>query len=282
MVGMLAASARASTNCPCRPSTCCPTRRRPTRCANWQAVATNFDALAFNTTATGQFLPLVRIDNTPQSPQLQTSFGLAAYVGETRTFGETGEPVHEAIASLGAVLGGTLVGVDKTAGPYNWVSMTREYYVNRNGQYIVLNNPFASRVNRPGTTSIPTSCSTALPIVTRARRTCAPILDQIDLRVLRRRQRVDRRRHRAQLQLHGLQLSHATNRCTTASGASPTWAWAWPGCSTPRTGESRTPIPRSRPRISTPSIGPSATTSRRRPIPTTRSCCPSAPTPPPA
>ncbi len=55
---------------------------------DWRQVATDFDNLAFDTSATGQFLPLVRIDNTPVSPQLQTSFGLAAYVGETRTFGE--------------------------------------------------------------------------------------------------------------------------------------------------------------------------------------------------
>lgn len=111
---------------------------------DWRQTATNFDTLAFNTAATGQFLPLVKIDNTPVSPQLQKSFGLAAYVGETRTFGETGEPVHEAVASLAAVLGGTLVGVDKSAGPNNWVAMSREYYVDRNSQFIVLNNPFAA------------------------------------------------------------------------------------------------------------------------------------------
>lgn len=111
---------------------------------DWHKVATDFDALAFDTTAFGQFLPLVKIDTSPVSPQLQTAFGLAAYVGETRTFGETGEPVHEAVASLAAVLGGTLVGIDKSTGPYNWVSMTREYYINRNGQYLVLNSPFAT------------------------------------------------------------------------------------------------------------------------------------------
>ncbi len=110
---------------------------------DWRQVAVNFDNLAFDTAASGQFLPLVRIDNTPESPQLQTSFGLAAYVGETRTFGENGEPVHEALASLGAVLGGTLVDVDKTTGPYNWVSMAQEYYVNRNSQYVILNTPFS-------------------------------------------------------------------------------------------------------------------------------------------
>jgi hypothetical protein len=110
----------------------------------WGQVALDFDRLAFDTSATGQFLPLVRIDTTPVSSQLQTSFGLPAYVGETRTFGETGERVHEAIASLGAVLGGTLVGVDKSAGPFNWVSMAREYYVDRNSQFVVLNTPFSA------------------------------------------------------------------------------------------------------------------------------------------
>lgn len=111
---------------------------------DWKKTATDFDNLAFDTTATGQYLPLVKIDNTPVSPQLTQSFGLAAYVGETRTFGETGEPVHEAVASLGAVLGGTFVGIDKSGGQYNWVNMSREYYVDRNSQYVVLNNPFAA------------------------------------------------------------------------------------------------------------------------------------------
>jgi hypothetical protein len=111
---------------------------------DWQQTAVNFDTLAFNTTATGQFLPIVRIDNTFQPPQTQTWYGLPSYVGETRTFGETGEPIHEAISSLGAVLGGTLVGVNKAAGQYNYVAMSTEYYVNRNSQFVVLNTPFSS------------------------------------------------------------------------------------------------------------------------------------------
>jgi len=111
---------------------------------DWRETAVNFDTLAFNPAATGQYLPLVKLDNTPVSPQLAQSFGLAAYVGETRTFGETGEPVHEAVATLAAVLGGTLVGVDKSAGQHNWVNMSREYYVDRNSQYVILNNPFAA------------------------------------------------------------------------------------------------------------------------------------------
>jgi hypothetical protein len=114
---------------------------------DWHKTATDFDTLAFNTTASGQFLPLMRIDNTFQPPQTQTWYGLPAYVGETRTFGQTGEPIHEAVASLAAVLGGTLVGVDKTTGPYDWVAMSKEYYVDRNNQFIVLNTPFDSSGN---------------------------------------------------------------------------------------------------------------------------------------
>lgn len=113
---------------------------------DWHKTATDFDTLAFDTTATGQYLPLVSIDTTPYlnvQEVGETWFGLPAYVGETRTFGETGEPVHESLSSLGAVLGGTLVGVDKTAGPYNWVALTQEYYVDRNSQYVILNNPYA-------------------------------------------------------------------------------------------------------------------------------------------
>jgi len=55
---------------------------------DWRDVAQKFDSLVFDASATGQYLPLTRIDSTPQYPLLQESFGIAAYVGETRTFGE--------------------------------------------------------------------------------------------------------------------------------------------------------------------------------------------------
>jgi hypothetical protein len=106
-------------------------------------VATDFDALAFDTTATGQFLPIPRRDDTPESPFLSVAYELPSYVGDARTYGN-GEPFTEGIPTLGAILGSTLIGIDKSAGPINWVSMTREYYINR-----------------------PTSCSMPSPIVTR-------------------------------------------------------------------------------------------------------------------
>jgi hypothetical protein len=105
---------------------------------DWAAVATNFDALAFNTTATGQFLPLAVRDDTPESPLLTVAYELPSYVGDNRKYGN-GEAFAEGIPTLGAVLGSTLMGIDKSAGQLNWVSMTREYYINRDNEFIMMN-----------------------------------------------------------------------------------------------------------------------------------------------
>jgi hypothetical protein len=105
---------------------------------DWQTVAVNFDSLAFDTTATGQFLPIPIRDDTPESPFLSVAYELPSYVGDNRTYGN-GETFAEGIPTLGAVLGSTLMGIDKSAGPLNWVSMTREYYINRNNEFIMMN-----------------------------------------------------------------------------------------------------------------------------------------------
>jgi hypothetical protein len=105
---------------------------------DWHATAMNFDALVFNTTATGQFLPIPIRDDTPESPFLSVAYELPSYVGDNRYYGN-GEPFAEGIPTLGAVLGSTLMGIDKSAGPLNWVSMTREYYINRNNEFIMMN-----------------------------------------------------------------------------------------------------------------------------------------------
>jgi hypothetical protein len=105
---------------------------------DWATVATNFDSLAFDTTATGQFLPIPIRDDTPESPSLSVAYELPSYVGDNRMYGN-GETFAEGIPTLGAVLGSTLMGIDKSAGPLNWVSMTREYYIDRNNEFIMMN-----------------------------------------------------------------------------------------------------------------------------------------------
>src|SRR5688572_13893673 len=49
---------------------------------DWRAVATAFDSLAFGVNATGQFLPIPRRDDTPESPFLSVAYELPSYVGE--------------------------------------------------------------------------------------------------------------------------------------------------------------------------------------------------------
>ena len=66
------------------------------------------------------------------------AYELPSYVGDNRMYGN-GETFAEGIPTLGAVLGSTLMGIDKSAGPLNWVSMTREYYIDRNNEFIMMN-----------------------------------------------------------------------------------------------------------------------------------------------
>jgi hypothetical protein len=115
-----------------------PNSPTPYLMREWNEVALDFDALAFDTMATGQFLPIPRRDDTPESPHLDVVYELPSYVGDARAYGN-GEPFAEGIPTLGAVLGSTLMGIDKSAGPLNWVSMTREFYIDRNNEFIMMN-----------------------------------------------------------------------------------------------------------------------------------------------
>ena len=269
-------------NCRWPQSICCPTRRLPIRCAIGIRPPRTSTRLAFDTTATGQFLPLVRIDNTLQPPQTQTWFGLPAYVGETRTFGETGEPIHEAIASLGAVLGGTLVGVDKTTGPYNWVAMSREYYVDRNSQFVVLNTPFSVSGQSAWYETYPSILFYSIADRYPGEASLQTTLNTVDARFYVRREQIDRRWNGTQFQSHGLQFQHPTTggqrRVARARHGIGNGLVAARGL----LAESRCRIRHRRPHISTRSIGAWPITNRHRATPTTRYSCPSAPTPPPA
>jgi len=103
---------------------------------DWQAVARNYDRLAFDPDATGPYLPLVWL--VPNVPNRNgPGFGLPSYVGLPG-----GGLRHEAINTIAAVLGASLVGIDKTAGPHNWVRMCRQYIDPETG--LVLNGVRAS------------------------------------------------------------------------------------------------------------------------------------------
>ena len=117
-----------------------PNLPEPYTMRDWQAVARQFDALAFDFERRGEFLPLIWWDRSHTNLERDT-FGLYSYVGDAR---QGSGSSHEVITCIGAVLGATLSGIDKSAqNGYNWVEMLEAYFNTANGQNLVLNGTSA-------------------------------------------------------------------------------------------------------------------------------------------
>lgn len=106
----------------------------PFKMIDWRARAHAYDRYVFNFDARGEFLPLIWIDDSRINID-RPMFGLYSYVGDKRQ----GAANHEGINVMGAVLGATLVGINKTLGPHNYVLMCEGYYNRKNGLNLVLN-----------------------------------------------------------------------------------------------------------------------------------------------
>lgn len=110
-----------------------PDLPEPYAMRDWRAVAEGYDRLAFDFDADGQYLPLIWLDDSRMNGT--DAFGIYSYVGDKRQ----GGPNHEGITTMGAVLGATLVGIDKTRQEHDYVAMCEAYYNTRNGSHLVLN-----------------------------------------------------------------------------------------------------------------------------------------------
>lgn len=112
-----------------------PDLPQPYLMRDWENVTRGYDSLVFNSSITGQYLPLIFFRNTINYPG-DISFGLHTVVG-------TKSPSSgEAINALPAVIGATLVGIDKSnQNGYNWVKMCREFFNNRPEQNVYKNHP---------------------------------------------------------------------------------------------------------------------------------------------
>jgi hypothetical protein len=111
-----------------------PNLPSPFQMRNWKAVATNFDNFAFNYKLTGLYLPLIKPNNLNPNFVLPW-FALPSYVGVTNYT----EP--EAVTAMGAILGATLVGIDKSnQNGTNWVLMMKQFYNHTDGLNVLFNN----------------------------------------------------------------------------------------------------------------------------------------------
>lgn len=115
-----------------------PNQPTPYFMRDWKQVTLGYDSLVFNFNLSGQYLPLIWWnDQTINYPE--RSFGLHTVVG-------TNSPRSaEAINLLPAVIGASLVGIDKSSQHgTNWVQMCQEYFNNRPEAMVYLNHPDAS------------------------------------------------------------------------------------------------------------------------------------------
>ena len=108
---------------------------------DWRKKALDFDAYVFNFDTRICGNPVIWLDSAQRNIP-QTTFGLFTAVNDSRQGpkNNNGE-FHESLNSLAALLGGGLVGIDKTSqNGYNYVKMVQNYFNSDNGWNIVMNN----------------------------------------------------------------------------------------------------------------------------------------------
>jgi hypothetical protein len=116
-----------------------PNIPQPFEMRDWRQVARDLDAYVFDLEAKGPYLPLIWIDRSHVNFPEDT-FGLYVTVddprgGPTENKGE----FHDAICDLPALIGASLVGIDKSKqNGHNWVSMSKGFFNKANGQNVFL------------------------------------------------------------------------------------------------------------------------------------------------
>ena len=113
-----------------------PDLPQPYLMRDWKQVARGYDSLVFNENLTGQYLPVVFFRETNVNYPDQTSFGLHTAIGTVNP------DAGECINVIPAVVGASLVGIDKSAQfGQNWALMCEEYFNKRPEENIYLNHP---------------------------------------------------------------------------------------------------------------------------------------------
>ena len=112
-----------------------PNMPSPYQMRDWKNVTIKYDSFIFNLNTSGQYLPLMHLKSSGVNyPSLQPIL-LDSYVGINNSGGEA-----EAINIIPAVVGASLVGVDKSNQfGNNWVLKTKDFFNKANRQNVYLN-----------------------------------------------------------------------------------------------------------------------------------------------
>ncbi|WP_417354554.1 hypothetical protein [Flavobacterium sp.] len=114
---------------------------QPFEIIDYNKMAHDFNTVVFDFDATGEFWPLVWIDKS-QKNYPQDVVGLYTAIGDVRQGPDNNNGMfHEALANMGATLGATLVGIDKTNDRgIDYVVMLKNYFNSETGWDIMMNN----------------------------------------------------------------------------------------------------------------------------------------------
>jgi hypothetical protein len=117
-----------------------PDHPEPYKMTDWYEKAHHFDQYVFNIDLKGEYLPFIWIDSAQRNFP-QNTFGMFTVIGDIRQGPKGNKEFHEAICSMGSLMGAGLVGIDKTnQNGFNYVKMTQNYFNSANGWNIMMNN----------------------------------------------------------------------------------------------------------------------------------------------
>lgn len=118
-----------------------PALPQPLDIIDYQKLAIKFDNTVYDFNASGKFWPMVWKDSS-QKNFPQTVVGIYTAVGDVRQGPANNKGMfHEALATMGATMGATLVGIDKTNRQgLNYVGMLKNYFNKETGWNIMMNN----------------------------------------------------------------------------------------------------------------------------------------------
>ncbi|WP_216663685.1 MULTISPECIES: hypothetical protein [unclassified Lentimicrobium] len=113
----------------------------PFKIIDFNQLAKDYDAKVYDTNQTGKYWPLVWKDNSRKNFDQET-FGIYTAMGDVRQGPENYEGIfHESLASMGSVLGASLVGIDKSnQNGENYVAMLKNYFNSETQWNIMMNN----------------------------------------------------------------------------------------------------------------------------------------------
>lgn len=117
-----------------------PNQPEPYKMNDWYEKAQHFDQYVFNLDLKGKDQPFIWIDSAQRNFP-QNTFGIYTVIGDVRQGPKGSKEFHEALCSMGALLGAGLVGIDKTnQDGFNYVKMTQNYFNAANGWNIMMSN----------------------------------------------------------------------------------------------------------------------------------------------